>query len=114
MTERLGVTGVFLDPPYTKESGRQENLYALDDLTVGHQVRDWAVENGGNPNSGSPFVVTQRSTGCQKTGLNSNGKLRAAVMETKNESGSAALPELKSGSVLLVPHGPEEPREVLT
>ena len=49
VTVRLGLTGILLDPPYTKESGRKKNLYALDNLTVGHQVRKWAVENGGNP-----------------------------------------------------------------
>lgn len=49
VTTRQGMTGVFLDPPYTKESGRKKGLYAQDDLVVGHQVRDWAVENGDNP-----------------------------------------------------------------
>jgi DNA adenine methylase len=46
---RYGITGVFLDPPYTAESGRMKNLYAKDDLQIGHQVRDWAVANGENP-----------------------------------------------------------------
>lgn len=49
VTTRYGLTGVFLDPPYTAESGRSDRLYAKDDLAIGHQVRDWAVENGGNP-----------------------------------------------------------------
>lgn len=49
MTTRYGLTGVFLDPPYTEESGRQDRLYAMDNLTVGHQVRNWAVKNGDNP-----------------------------------------------------------------
>jgi DNA adenine methylase len=49
VTTRHGMTGVFLDPPYTEESGRKKGLYAKDDLTVGHQVRDWAVKNGDNP-----------------------------------------------------------------
>lgn len=46
---KSGVTGVFLDPPYTGKSGRLKRLYAKDDLAVGDQVRDWAVENGDNP-----------------------------------------------------------------
>ena len=50
LTTRFGITGVFLDPPYVQESGRHKNLYAMDDLEVGHQVRNWAVENGDNPN----------------------------------------------------------------
>lgn len=49
VTTRHGMTGVFLDPPYTEESGRKKGLYAKDDLTVGHQVRNWAVKNGDNP-----------------------------------------------------------------
>ena len=49
VTTRYGLTGVLPDPPYTKESGRSDRLYAKDDLRVGHQVRDWAVQNGGNP-----------------------------------------------------------------
>ena len=49
MTIRTGITGVFLDPPYTEESGRKKQLYARDDLAIGHQVRAWAVKNGDNP-----------------------------------------------------------------
>ena len=46
LTTRNGLTGVFLDPPYTEGSERQHDLYASDDLDVGHCVRDWAVEHG--------------------------------------------------------------------
>lgn len=49
VTTRYGITGVFLDPPYTEEAARKDGLYAKDDLKVGHQVRDWAVANGSNP-----------------------------------------------------------------
>jgi site-specific DNA-adenine methylase len=48
-TVKLGTTGVFLDPPYAAEADRQESLYSTDDLSVAHDVRDWAVENGNNP-----------------------------------------------------------------
>ena len=44
-----GVTGVFLDPPYTAEAGRGDSLYRTEDLSIGHAVRDWAVANGDNP-----------------------------------------------------------------
>lgn len=38
---------VFLDPPYTKESGRSDGLYgATDSMTLGHQVAQWAFEIG--------------------------------------------------------------------
>jgi len=47
-TIRRGLTGVFLDPPYTAEANRKPSLYAKDDLTIGHAVRDWAVEHGSN------------------------------------------------------------------
>jgi len=41
-------TGVFLDPPYTAEAERADNLYATDSLSVGHAVAAWCAENGGN------------------------------------------------------------------
>lgn len=45
---RLGLTGVFLDPPYSAEVGRTM-VYAHDCGSVAHDVRKWAVENGDNP-----------------------------------------------------------------
>jgi hypothetical protein len=49
VTFKHGVTGVFLDPPYADTAGRTEGLYALDSNSVAHGVREWAIENGGNP-----------------------------------------------------------------
>ena len=44
--ERMGVTGVFLDPPYATE--RTAGCYATDDMaTVSQRSRDWAIANGG-------------------------------------------------------------------
>jgi hypothetical protein len=48
-TVKLGTTGVFLDPPYADEAGRQDGLYSADDLSVAHAVREWAIANGDNP-----------------------------------------------------------------
>jgi site-specific DNA-adenine methylase len=48
-TTKLGTTGVFLDPPYADVADRQESLYASDSLTVAHDVREWAITNGDNP-----------------------------------------------------------------
>ena len=48
-TFKQGVTAIFLDPPYSAEAGRDEMLYAVDDLQVAHKVREWAIENGDNP-----------------------------------------------------------------
>jgi DNA adenine methylase len=48
-TVKLGTTGVFLDPPYADEAGRQDSLYATDSLTVAHSVREWALEHGDDP-----------------------------------------------------------------
>ena len=48
-TVKLGITGVFLDPPYADEADRQSDLYAVDDLQVAHEVRKWAISNGDNP-----------------------------------------------------------------
>jgi DNA adenine methylase len=49
VTTGFGLTGVFLDPPYTNRAGRGKNLYARDSATVGDDVHAWAVANGNNP-----------------------------------------------------------------
>jgi hypothetical protein len=49
VTTRLGVTGIFFDPPYSDRSGRCEDLYGVDSGTVAHDVRDYCLERGGNP-----------------------------------------------------------------
>lgn len=48
-TVKLGITGVFLDPPYTDDADRQEDLYAVDDLAIGKEVYAWAAEWGNDP-----------------------------------------------------------------
>jgi DNA adenine methylase len=49
VTYRHGLTGVFLDPPYANTAGRTEGLYATDSLTIAHEAREWAIEEGSNP-----------------------------------------------------------------
>jgi DNA adenine methylase len=49
VTDRHGMTAVFLDPPYADTATRTENLYTTDCLSVAHDVRAWAIEQGGNP-----------------------------------------------------------------
>jgi len=46
-TIKQGLTGVFLDPPYSQ--GRTANLYAHDSMTVADDVRAWAIEWGEHP-----------------------------------------------------------------
>jgi DNA adenine methylase len=48
-TFKHGVTGVFLDPPYSDDADRDATLYRAEDLTVAHGVRAWAIANGDNP-----------------------------------------------------------------
>jgi hypothetical protein len=48
-TEKLGLTGVFLDPPYSAEAERCGSLYTVEDLTVAHDVRRWCLERGDSP-----------------------------------------------------------------
>ncbi len=48
-TTKHGLTGVFLDPPYADTAGRNSDLYALDSLSVAHDVREWCIERGDNP-----------------------------------------------------------------
>jgi DNA adenine methylase len=49
VTFKLGVTGVFLDPPYAAEAGRDPALYRTDSLSVAHAVRKWAIKAGKRP-----------------------------------------------------------------
>ena len=49
VTFKHGITGVFLDPPYADTAGRDATIYAEESLTVAHDVRRWAIENGDNP-----------------------------------------------------------------
>jgi site-specific DNA-adenine methylase len=46
-TVKLGLTGVFLDPPYM--DGRTDALYSSDSLTVANDVREWAIAQGDDP-----------------------------------------------------------------
>lgn len=48
-TTQIGTTAVFLDPPYLGDAERDNNLYEHEDLNIAWAVRDWALENGGNP-----------------------------------------------------------------
>ncbi len=49
VTYGMGLTGVFLDPPYSAKAGRDKDIYAADDLDVAHEAREWAIANGANP-----------------------------------------------------------------
>lgn len=48
-TSHGATVGVFLDPPYSAEAGREPNLYAVDSTTIAHDVRRWAIEHGDDP-----------------------------------------------------------------
>lgn len=48
VTTRHGVTAVFLDPPYDSEECF--DAYRVKPKGLSKEVREWAVENGGNPN----------------------------------------------------------------
>jgi DNA adenine methylase len=48
-TFKNGLTGVFLDPPYSADTGRDMGCYSIDDGGVANDVRIWALENGDNP-----------------------------------------------------------------
>lgn len=45
-TECIGVTGIFLDPPY---SAARDSVYSTDSREVAHDVREWAIAHGDNP-----------------------------------------------------------------
>jgi hypothetical protein len=46
-TTCIGMTGVFLDPPYAIED--RAEVYGEDSRNIGHEVREWAIANGDNP-----------------------------------------------------------------
>ena len=48
-TTCVGLTGVFLDPPYSREAGRDPSIYSAEDLDVAVEVRKWAIEHGEDP-----------------------------------------------------------------
>lgn len=48
-TKKMGLTAVFLDPPYADTAKRTADLYRKDSLDVAHEVRKWAVANGDDP-----------------------------------------------------------------
>lgn len=47
-TTRIGITAVFLDPPYSGETGRAA-CYSAEDFSVAHAVRAWCAERGADP-----------------------------------------------------------------
>jgi len=47
-TWQLGMTGVFLDPPYSSKE-RELGLYTTDSGSVSQDVRKWCIENGDKP-----------------------------------------------------------------
>lgn len=47
VTTGLGLTGIFLDPPYGP--ARDDRLYAVDDTDVYREVGQWAREHGDDP-----------------------------------------------------------------
>jgi hypothetical protein len=49
VTVRLGLTGLFFDPPYSLAAGRNMNLYAAESRTVAHDVRRYCLERGDDP-----------------------------------------------------------------
>lgn len=49
VTTSHGTTGVLLDPPYGHLTGRDERLYAVDDLGVASRVCEWALTHGEDP-----------------------------------------------------------------
>lgn len=48
VTVHHGTTAVVLDPPYAVDD-RNRQVYVDDSTVLAHAVRNWAVENGDNP-----------------------------------------------------------------
>ena len=48
-TIKLGMTAILLDPPYSAEADRDPGLYGVEDDSIAHDVREWAIANGDDP-----------------------------------------------------------------
>jgi len=48
-TVHVGLTGVFLDPPYGDAANRDNALYSHEGTTLSGAVREWAIEHGDDP-----------------------------------------------------------------
>lgn len=66
-TTCIGLTAVFLDPPYPEESGRDPGLYAEESKTVAHDAAEWAMANGDNPKLRIAFCGYEGSHDFPKT-----------------------------------------------
>ena len=44
--DKMGTVGIFFDPPYSDKAGRAKELYAVESLSVAHDVREWCIERG--------------------------------------------------------------------
>jgi hypothetical protein len=58
-----GPVGLFLDPPYADTASRTDGLYATDDLTVAHNVRQWCIDNGADPERRIVFACYESEHG---------------------------------------------------
>lgn len=47
VTTCIGLTGILLDPPYAVED--RKDVYGQESKTIAHEVREWAIANGNNP-----------------------------------------------------------------
>lgn len=45
-TTHIGLTGVFLDPPYSAD---RDAVYSQDSMFLSHEVREWALKHGDDP-----------------------------------------------------------------
>ena len=91
-TEKLGVTGILLDPPYSEEANRDEHVNNFYDSKVASEVRQWAISNGDNPQlrialcgyegehemPGSWECVPWKARGGYGSQGNGNGRLNSA------------------------------------
>jgi site-specific DNA-adenine methylase len=49
VTTCIGLTGIFLDPPYHAPGTERSAVYNHDDDAIWNEVKEWAIANGDNP-----------------------------------------------------------------
>jgi hypothetical protein len=88
-TTLLGLTGVFLDPPYSAKANRDMGLYSTDDGDVAHAVREWAIAHGDDPKLRIALCGYDTEHAMPETWVALNWKARGGYGSQGNGNGRA-------------------------
>lgn len=111
-----GAAGIFLDPPYL-DAVRTAGVYAHDDGEVSHEVREWALEHGDDPDLRIVLAGYDNEHGEQMAaaGWRSVEWYRGGFLKGgMGNTGKATTHQQHRERLWLSPHclGAEDPRQV--